>query len=92
MQTFKTLERIKYAKEMSVVVIWKIIPKTFNTHLIKRPRESNQIELTRFKIELNEEYTHILIEYFCNQFCVTDDVQQKLVDFPLFTIPLSGNS
>lgn len=59
MQTFKTLERIKYAREMSVVAIWEIIPKTFNMHLTKRPRESNQIELNKFKIELDEEYTHI---------------------------------
>lgn len=54
---------------MSAVAIWKIIPKTFNMHLTKRPRESNQIEVNRFKIDLNEEYIHILIEYFCDQFC-----------------------
>lgn len=64
------------------MVIWKIIPKTFNMHLTKRPCESNQIELNKFKIELDEEYTHILIKYFCNQFYITSDVQQELVDFP----------
>jgi hypothetical protein len=52
MQTFTTVERIQYAREMTVVTIWEIIPKPM--HLTKRPHESNHIELNGLKIELDE--------------------------------------